>query len=517
MIMGRCRACRRIAARKKKLGYWRPFVIFSIAVHLCATAAFSQLSMTDRGPVRDTDYSFVQLVKLPQGHARAGAEKNKTAHPAPGAARKRSTRNSENKTAKRAASTRNNNVALKERPEPSMIDKEKLAAAVASPEEEENKSDQASDAAPKGIVIIRGDEKEVVMPVAPEAAPETSPAAVPSAAGNIPVIKIPAEDDIQPLSGHSISSAYPEEDDTTQAPYAMREAEQEKINLANNENFQAEDSEAVPEPVFSKADLTGFAAPNTLAVELPIELPVTLPMKSPMPPNVEPGIKIVRPSGAFTDESTLEVTGIVSGEGINSVDLLVNDMLWETPVQDGIFKERVLLKEGENDIKAVVSDASGRKAEDSITVTYRPTDIVVRFTCPQDCKLAYKWAPHPLGIGTGSPSPDEINIKEDTGAAVFSVRHAVPGIYTVLLGNDASEAEEVSFEAVLYGYDTAKHKARSYGPLKIQAKGELAAVKVLMPEGIFWDEDSWFSGIIRDGSVTTKYKMPEGIVWKEEE
>jgi Glucodextranase, domain B len=461
--------------------------------------------MTDGGPVRDTDYSFVQLVKLPQGHARAGAEKNKTAPPAPAAARKRATRNSENKTAKGAASTRNNNVAFKERPAPSMIDKEKLAAAVASPEEEENKSGQASDAAPKGIVIIRGVEKEVVMPVAPEAAEEKNPVMEPTAA-------------IPPLSENSVDNPNSEEDNIPRAVNAISKPEQqEKINLANNENFQAEDSEAVPEPVFSKADLTGFAAPNTLAVELPIELPVTLPMKSPMPPNVEPGIKIVRPSSAFTDESTLEVTGIVSGEGINSVDLLVNDMLWETPVQDGIFKERVLLKEGENDIKAVVSDASGRKAEDSITVIYRPTDIVVRFTCPQDCNLAYKWAPHPLGIGTGSPSPDEINIKEDTGAAVFSVRHAVPGIYTVLLGNDASEAEEVSFEAVLYGYDTAKHKARSYGPLKIQAKGELAAVKVLMPEGIFWDEDSWFSGIIRDGSVTIKYKMPEGIVWKEEE
>jgi Glucodextranase, domain B len=504
MNMGRCRACRRIAARRKKLGYWRPFVIFSIAVHLCATAAFSQLSMAYRGPVRDTDYSFVQLVKLPQGHAHAGAEKNKTAHPAPAAARKRSTRNSENKTAKRAASTRNNNAALKERPAPSMVDKEKLAAAVASPEEEENKSGQASDAAPKGIVIIRGVEKEVVMPVAPEASSETSPAAVPSAAENIPVIKIPSEDDIQPPSGHSVGSAYPEENDITQAPDAMLEAEQEKINLADNNEFKAEGLGAVPEPAFSKAYIAGIAVPIALQVEL---------TKS----DAEPGIKITRPNGGFADESTLEVTGIVSGEGINSVNLLVNDALWETPVQGGIFRTKVVLKEGENKISAAVSDASGRKAEDSITVTYRPTDIIVRFTCPQGCKLAYKWAPHPLGLGAGSPSPDEINIKEDTGSAVFSVRHAVPGIYTVLLGNGASEAEEVSFEAALYGYDTAKHKARSYGPLKIQAKGELAAVKVLMPEGIFWDEDSWFSGIIRDGSVTTKYKMPEGIVWKEEE
>lgn len=504
MIMGRCRACRRIAARRKKLGYWRPFVFFSIAVHLTATIAFSQLSMAYKGSVRDADLSVVQLVRVPQSYSNAGAAINKTARPLKVAAQKRAPNKSGNKTSGRVVSPINNKGALEERTVPSTAQEEKIVkASVPAPvKEEENDSGLVSDAAPKGVVIIRGVEKEVVMVDPKDAAAEKNHVIEPSGQENMP-----------PLSGYTSSS--PDEYDAPQAVNTMPKPEQEeKMNLANNDNFQGE--AVVPEPVFSNAAVARIAAAVTLPIELPVKLSMNQ-MKSPLPSDVEPGIKIMRPNGEFSDESTVEVSGIVSGEGINSVNLLVNDVLWETPVQDGVFKEKVFLREGENEINATATDASGRKAEDSITITYRPSDMIVHFTCPQGCRLAYKWAPHPLGSGTGSPSPDEINIKEDTGTAVFSVRHAAPGIYTVMLGNDAPEAEDVSFEAALYGYDTTKHKARSYGPLKIQGKGQLAVVKVLMPEGIFWDEDSSFSGIIRDGSVTTKYKMPEGIVWKEGE
>src|SRR5512135_2378946 len=115
MIMGRCRACRRIAARRKKLGYWRPFVFFSIAVHLTATIAFSQFSMTYRGSVQDKDLSFVKLVKLPHDYAHAGDARNLTS-PLKAAAQK---------------SEKNNKGALEERTVPSTVHEEKLVETAA--------------------------------------------------------------------------------------------------------------------------------------------------------------------------------------------------------------------------------------------------------------------------------------------------------------------------------------------------------------------------------------------------
>jgi hypothetical protein len=74
---------------------------------------------------------------------------------------------------------------------------------------------------------------------------------------------------------------------------------------------------------------------------------------------------------------------------------------------------------------------------------------------------------------------------------------------------------EVTFEATVFGHDPARRKNRKIGPVSLSGKGNLNAVRLLLPEGVFWEDDSWFSGVMESGRTTTKYKMPEGIVWKE--
>ena len=45
--------------------------------------------------------------------------------------------------------------------------------------------------------------------------------------------------------------------------------------------------------------------------------------------------------------------------------------------------------------------------------------------------------------------------------------------------------------------------------------GQTEIARLLMPEGILWEEDSSFSGTIEDSDSVTKFNSDSGLVWKE--
>lgn len=44
---------------------------------------------------------------------------------------------------------------------------------------------------------------------------------------------------------------------------------------------------------------------------------------------------------------------------------------------------------------------------------------------------------------------------------------------------------------------------------------EQVLVKVLMPEGILWNDDAAFTGSLQDSSSTTKFNAQTGLYWRE--
>jgi len=56
---------------------------------------------------------------------------------------------------------------------------------------------------------------------------------------------------------------------------------------------------------------------------------------------------------------------------------------------------------------------------------------------------------------------------------------------------------------------------RELEPISLSGAGRRAIARVLLPHGVFWDQDEWFSG--RSDSVDTemKFRFPEGISWVE--
>lgn len=241
-----------------------------------------------------------------------------------------------------------------------------------------------------------------------------------------------------------------------------------------------------------------------------------------------PAIRLTSPAAGHSDKKVVAVKGRVSGYGIVSVVLTHSGRQRELLVRDGEFESEISLDEGRNQIRVDTADATGVTAADMVEVVYATPvdpaktrmDLVVRIehnAAGAVLSTQRKWAPHPLAKGMAQTAAPEF--KEDGGAkgGTVSVLKALPGIYTIGVGYDttASGPAEVTFDVTVFGYDPARRKNRKIGPVRLEGKGFFPAVRLLLPEGVFWEEDGWFSGVMESGHITTKYKMPEGIVWKE--
>jgi hypothetical protein len=57
--------------------------------------------------------------------------------------------------------------------------------------------------------------------------------------------------------------------------------------------------------------------------------------------------------------------------------------------------------------------------------------------------------------------------------------------------------------------------ARVFRPVRLDAAGKAILAKMLLPQGVLWEQDEWFSGSSESVDTVTKFRFPEGINWVE--
>jgi len=106
--------------------------------------------------------------------------------------------------------------------------------------------------------------------------------------------------------------------------------------------------------------------------------------------------------------------------------------------------------------------------------------------------------------------PKMVRTKENVHEAVVEITEE--GIYSlvVLPGNEKQGAAELvlKIRESRPGASTKK-----LGSRKIDDTFEV--VKVLMPEGILWNDDSYFTGDMEDADCITKFNSETGLMWRE--
>jgi len=98
----------------------------------------------------------------------------------------------------------------------------------------------------------------------------------------------------------------------------------------------------------------------------------------------------------------------------------------------------------------------------------------------------------------------------DTAEAIIET--AQEGIYTFSAESKQGETAQATFTLKLFEGSTREQVAAIGSRI---VAGKTVLVKVLMPEGIVWDDDTAFTGSLEDSNSTTKFNAHSGLYWKE--
>jgi hypothetical protein len=94
----------------------------------------------------------------------------------------------------------------------------------------------------------------------------------------------------------------------------------------------------------------------------------------------------------------------------------------------------------------------------------------------------------------------------------FVVANAERGVYTFLIRNTGADTCSVAVAVVLYG-STKSERKKAFETVEIAPRSSFK-VRFILPDALFWDDDS-FSGSIEDSNSVTKFTYG-GLLWRED-
>ncbi len=156
-----------------------------------------------------------------------------------------------------------------------------------------------------------------------------------------------------------------------------------------------------------------------------------------------------------------------------------------------------------------------------IVIPHLTGDLKVVVAGTKDVKITFAFKEYPKSrryrpISKSEASrvqtiaPRFLSPKENLIEAV--VETAGEGIYDIVV--EPMNGSQVSGAYLIKVYENSgKGKTRSLGTKTVKEKTVIA--RILMPEGIFWDDDTSFNGYLEDSDSIIKYNSGSGLVWKE--
>lgn len=242
-----------------------------------------------------------------------------------------------------------------------------------------------------------------------------------------------------------------------------------------------------------------------------------------------PVVRIQTPADGDTIDALVQkevtISGLVDGAGVTSLRMYMNRGIMDIPVTGGTFSYTARVEAEDNTLFAEATDTGGLTSR-SATVHFTaanlyPKDLIVQALMDSGVSgitVVKRWRRHPRSDDYKDTGPGYAVTPTRTGAVV-SVDRVRSGIYTVGLEYKLKPGtvQDVRFRVTLYGYDEKKKIFREFGPFTMRGAGYIPAVRLLLPEAVFWEDDAWFSGIVDSSSGTMKFRQPEGISWTEEQ
>jgi hypothetical protein len=238
-------------------------------------------------------------------------------------------------------------------------------------------------------------------------------------------------------------------------------------------------------------------------------------------PPVTDDVAITSPRDGHTlapdDPPFVAVEGQVSDPGQSTVWIVANDRRVTVPVTAGRFRHVLPVLEPMVRVRV----ETGTEGRESATVTVHagaamPAIGLFLVDWPRDtagpAQMTVTWRPNPAKLDGGAPPMALRGLAADTGDAavdVFYLRNARPGVYTFSMTYPAGATAAV--RPVLY----VGGAPRSLQPVTLNRSGRALVARLLLPQGVLWEQDDWFTGRSASGDTVTKFRFPDGVSWTE--
>ena len=249
------------------------------------------------------------------------------------------------------------------------------------------------------------------------------------------------------------------------------------------------------------------------------------------PPVSSPTIRIIRPGDGtvldLPEPDVIQVEGELTGTFRNPVRVAFNEFAIPASIKDGRFSAALPVIGPEIRIWAEASGEGESLRSETATVQHRawkPTRGYVFLHLPTRIKKIEARVLVSYRANPGDPNaPRKVDALQPLGSiegvpmsAIFAFSQTQSGVYAMGLDYriPAGESVEGGWGLVFIpgpnGYRTLH-----LGPFQLDGKGRVALGKFLAPQGVFWEEDSWFTGIAEGADTFTKFRYSDGISWTE--
>jgi hypothetical protein len=246
-------------------------------------------------------------------------------------------------------------------------------------------------------------------------------------------------------------------------------------------------------------------------------------------PSVTNGIILASPNDGRTlgpdDPPVVVVEGQVEDKTIETVWVVANHRRVQVPTRNGHFRQVLVVSEPVLRVWAEAA-TNGRSLQRSKTVTVHsegsatPTGILVvqwpGGMDPVDVEVSATWRSHADRLDIPAQTvglPALAAAGNGTLSDVFYLRGVKPGVYTLTMrGRGPLPLSDV--RSTFYFPGTSGFSECPLRPTRL-GSGRTVLAKVLLPYGVLWSQDDWFSGVSESADTVTKFRVPEGISWVE--
>ena len=248
-----------------------------------------------------------------------------------------------------------------------------------------------------------------------------------------------------------------------------------------------------------------------------------------LPPAASPAIRIVRPADGTvfgpSGPETIKVEGEVAESVRGLARVVFNGYAVPVAVRDGRFSAALPVIGPEMTIWAEAQGSSGWLRSSPIAIRQVSSNPALGYALlhlpPPATVEAQVWLMHrpkpddPYGQRTVIVLPPS-GTAADQASKLFAFRRGQEGAYALALdyrlapGDSMERGWGLVFLPGPNGYRSLR-----LGPFMLRGEGRATLAKFLLPHGVFWDDDLWFSGTAEGPEIVTKFRYSDGVLWSE--